>query len=118
MKKFVSVGTITYKYDAASEKSALFFVPDSDHSLKLSSGEYAIFVGGSKKNVIEAIAVRLRSDHDHGVSTRKSIPISLGDSDDVRRVALGAAESAKKVTVGVKQESGVLELRSITIPAG
>ena len=127
--KFESIGTIHYR--ASSEGNRLFFVPESNHSLKYSGTSYAVFVSvcqpttapDNKDADREALAVPLRNNEGCGIFIEKSVPIEIpkccGKMRDVLQVALQAAENDTKVTVRVKKKPGcsVAELVGITFPA-
>lgn len=120
-----SIGTILYKVTSCGPDK-IFFVPDSDHLLRYSSDSYAVFVripledGDRKKNVGDALVVRLRNNNELGIFIKKSIPISDNKNDDVKNVVLLAAKQQAKVTVTVTvcRKSESIKLSGITFPAG
>lgn len=121
-----SIGTIHYRVSCKKEDRLLFFVPDSNHSLKYSGTSYAVFIcvpQPADKDVRAALAVPLRNNENHGIET--SVTIKLPNyhkmHDDVLQVVLQAAQNHTKVTVTVRPESTVkpesFELVGITFPA-
>ena len=121
MSEFESIGTIHYR--VSGKGACLFFVPDSNHSLKYSDKSYAVFVivpPPAGDDIRNALAVPLRNDKNGGILSKKYVPIEIPCPDkmgDVLQVALQAAEKQAAVTVTVKRNNESLELVGITFPA-
>ncbi|MDE0068395.1 MAG: hypothetical protein OXO48_01680 [Caldilineaceae bacterium] len=129
--KFESIGTIRYSVSNTSPNDHwIYFVPDSDHLLKYSEASYAVFVkiplaaGGSTPPVSDDIGcahiVRLRTNADTGISTRKSVPIKISNGDNLKKflvVVLAAAKKQARVTVTVTANGDSLKLSGITFPS-
>ena len=120
-REYESIGTLVYRASRTSNDT-LFFVPDSDHSLKNSGDSYAVFIGPPRRKrlkVKKALAVKLGDDADDGIITKKSIRLKVSKSkeiQDILHVARRAAERQITVTVAVRRKRKFFKLVGITIP--